>query len=49
MGPMVLPGQGAQEERWEMPASKRARGKEHAVQVMPPPEMDEEMARCLQE
>ena len=46
---MMLLGQGAQEERREVPASSRAQGKEHAVQVSPPPEMDEEMARCLQE
>ena len=48
MGAMMLPGQGAQEERWEVPASRRAWGKEHAMQVTPPPEMDEEMARRLQ-
>ena len=49
MGAMMLPGQGAQEERWEVPASRRAWGKEHAVQASPPPETDEAMARCLQE
>ena len=46
---MMLPGQGAQEERWEAPTSRRAQGKEHAMQAMPPLEMDEEMAWCLQE
>ena len=49
MGPMMLPGQGAQEERQETPASRRARGKEHAMQAMPPQETDEEMVRHLQE
>ena len=49
MGPSMLPGQSAQEERQEVPASRRARGKEHAMQALPPPEMDEEMARHLQE
>ena len=44
---MMLPGQGAQEERWEAPASKKAWGKERAVQAMVPPEMDEVMARHL--
>ena len=48
MGPMMLPGQGAQEERREVPASKKARGKECAIQVSPPPEMDKAMARRLQ-
>ena len=47
MGPMMLLGQGAQEERWEVPASKKAQGKEHAVQVSPPLEMDEVMAQHL--
>ena len=47
MGPSMLLGN-AQEERREAPASRRARGKEHAMQAMPPPETDEEMARCLQ-
>ena len=49
MGPMMLPGQSAQEERREAHASKKTQGKEHAVQVSPPPETDEAMARCLQE
>ena len=44
----MLPGQGAQEERWEAPASKKTRGKEHAVQASPPPEMDKAMVRHLQ-
>ena len=44
---MMLPGQGAQEERREVPASKKARGKERAVQAMPPLETDEAMAQCL--
>ena len=38
----------AQEEGREAPTSRRARGKEHAVQATPPPEMDEEMSRHLQ-
>ena len=46
---MILPGQGAQEERREVPASRRARGKERAMQAMLPPEMDEEIAQHLQE
>ena len=45
----MLPGQVAQEERWEVPTSRRARGKERAVQALPPPETDEAMVRCLQE
>ena len=49
VGPMMLPGQGSQEERWELPPSRRAWGKECAMQATPPPETDEEMARCLQE
>ena len=49
MGPSMLLGEDAQEEKREAPASRRARGKERAVQASPPPEMDEEMARCLQE
>ena len=49
VGPSMLLGEDAQEERREAPTSRRARGKEHAVQAMPPPETDEEMARCLQE
>ena len=48
MGPMMLLGQGAQEERREAPASKKARGKEHAVQASLPPETDEVMAWHLQ-
>ena len=46
---MMLPGQGAQEERQEAPTSRRARGKEHVVQAILPPETDEEMAQHLQE
>ena len=46
---MMLLGQGAQEERQEVPTSSRARGKEHTVQASPPPEMDEEIAQHLQE
>ena len=44
---MMLLGQGAQEERWEAPASKKARGKEHAVQASLPLEMDKAMAQHL--
>ena len=44
MGPIMLPGQSAQEEKQEAPASKKAWGKELAVQAMPPPEMDKAMA-----
>ena len=44
---MMLPSQGAQKERQEMPASKKARGKERAMQVLPPLEMNEVMAQCL--
>ena len=47
MGPWMPLGEEAQERR-EVPASRSARGKERAVQAMPPPETDEEMARCLQ-
>ena len=47
MGPMMLLGQGAQEERWEAPTSKKARGKEHTVQAMPPLVIDKAMAQCL--
>ena len=46
---MMLPGQGTQEERQETPASKKAWGKEHAMQVLPPPETDEAMAWHLQQ
>ena len=49
MGAVMLLGQSAQEERWEVPTSKKAWGKERAMQVSPPPEMDEVMAGCLQE
>ena len=45
--PSMLLAPSAQ-ERWDAPTSRRDRGKECAVQVMPPPEMDEEMAQCLQ-
>ena len=45
IGPMMLPGQGAQEERWEAPTSKKARGKECTpCRASPPPEIDEAMA-----
>ena len=44
----MLLGKDAQEERQEAPASRRAQGKECAMQVMPPPETDEEMAWHLQ-
>ena len=47
MGPMMLPGQTAQEERREAPTSKKARGKERTMQATPPPEMDEVMAWYL--
>ena len=47
MGPMMLPGQSAQEERQEVPTSKKAQGKELAVQASLPPEMDEAMVQCL--
>ena len=43
MGPMMLLGQGAQEERREAPASKKARGKKCTVQASPPPETDKVM------
>ena len=48
VGPVMLLGQGAQEERWEAPTSEKARGNKHTVEVSPPPEMDEVMARHLQ-
>ena len=48
MGPSLLLSEDAQEGRWEAPTSRRARGKEHAVQATPPPETDEEMAWRLQ-
>ena len=48
MGPMMLLGQGAQEERREAPTTKKARGKECTVQVLPPLETDEAMAWHLQ-
>ena len=44
----MLPGRGTQEERREVPTSEKAWGKEHAMGALPPPEMDEVMARCLQ-
>ena len=44
----MLLGEEAQEERWEAPASRRARGKERAVQATPPLEMDDKMAQHLQ-
>ena len=49
VGPSMLLGPSAQEERREAPTSRRARGKEHTMQALPPPEMDKEMAQCLQE
>ena len=48
VGPSITLGEEAQEERWEAPASRSARGKEHAIQAMPPPKTDEEMVRHLQ-
>ena len=45
----MLLGEDAQEERWEAPTSRRARGKERTVQASPPLETDKEMARRLQE
>ena len=48
VGPSMLLGEEAQEERWEAPTSRRARGKERTMQATPPPETDEEMARRLQ-
>ena len=45
----MLLGPSAQEERQEVPASMRARGKERTLQATPPPEMDEEMAQHFQE
>ena len=48
VGPSMLLGKDAQEERREAPASRRTRGKECAMQAMPPPETDEEMVWCLQ-
>ena len=38
MGPMMLPGQGAHEERWEVPASRKAQGKERTMQASPTPQ-----------
>ena len=49
VGSMMLPGQSAQEERQEAPASRRARGKERAMQVLPPLETDNAMAWRIQE
>ena len=43
MGLMMLPVQSAQEERQEVPTSKKAWGKERAMQATPPPEMDKAM------
>ena len=48
MGPILLLGQGIQEERREAPTSEKAQGKECTVEASPPPEMDEAMVRCLQ-
>ena len=48
MGPLMPLGEEAQEERREAPTSRSARGKEHAVQAMPPLKTDEEMVRHLQ-
>ena len=44
----MLPGQGAQEERLEAPASEKVRGKKRTVGVLLPPEMDEAMVQYLQ-
>ena len=44
----MLSGHGIWEGRWEALASNKAWGKEHAAEVPPPPEMDEQMVRCLQ-
>ena len=45
----MLPGQAAQEEKREVPASEKdTRGKEHAMQASLPPETDKAMARHLQ-
>ena len=44
----MLPGQGTQEERREAPTSEKAGGKEHAMGVSPPLEMDEVIAQHLQ-
>ena len=49
MGPSMLLGKDAQEERWEVPTSRRAWGKERTVQALPPLETGEEMVQCLQE
>ena len=46
--PGLLSGQGAQEERREAPANKKAQGKECAVQASPPPEIDKAIAWHLQ-
>ena len=48
VGPSMLLGEEAQEERREAPTSRYALGKERAIQVTAPPETDEEMARRLQ-
>ena len=40
MGPSMLLGEDAQEERWEAPTSRSARGKKRAVQVTPPWQTD---------
>ena len=37
VGPSMPLGKEAQEERWEAPTSRSARGKDRAVQAMPPP------------
>ena len=48
MGPGLFSGQSAREEGWEAPTSKNAQGKASAVEL-PPPGMDVEMARHLQQ
>ena len=47
IGPELFSSQAAREERWEAPTSEKARGKVRAEEV-PPLEMDEAMAQCLQ-
>ena len=49
VGPVMLLGQGAQEERWEAPTSEKARGKVRTVEVLLPPETVEAMVRHLQQ
>ena len=49
MGAELFMGQNAQEGEQELPASKKARGKAHTVEALPPPEMDADIAWWLQE